>query len=107
MNKIALAAMFFAASQALCQTSAKEPDTLQSLLTEVRQLRQNIEAMTIASQRVQIALYALQMQDAAVARSAQRLDSAHDKCSGAVENRAHLAETIRRLEDGLASGTLP
>lgn len=45
---------------ALGQTPEKAPDTLQALLVEVRQLRQDIEAMTAASQRVQIALYGLQ-----------------------------------------------
>jgi chromosome segregation ATPase len=67
--------MLFAAS-GLGQTPAKEPDALQSLLTEVQQLRKDIEAMTVASQRVQIALYSLQMQDGAVGRAEKRLDEA-------------------------------
>jgi hypothetical protein len=52
--------MLFIASHGLCQTPVKETDTLQSLLAEVHQLRMDIEAMTVASQRVQIALYELQ-----------------------------------------------
>jgi len=106
MRKIALTVMLFAASGALGQTPAKEPDTLQSLLLEVRQLRQDIEAMTVASQRVQIALYALQMQDAAVARSTQRADTARDRCSGALEKQRHNAAEFQRMEDALASGKL-
>jgi hypothetical protein len=77
--RIFTVAMMLAASNGLCQTPAKEVDTLQSLLVEVRQLRQDIESMTVASQRVQIALYGLQIQDAAVARAAQRLDDARNK----------------------------
>jgi hypothetical protein len=38
--------------------------------------------MTGASQRVQTALYELQMEDAAVARAAQRLDNGAEKVSG-------------------------
>ena len=106
MRKLAFAVMLFAVSDGLCQTPAKEPDTLQALLIEVHQLRQDIEAMTVASQRVQIALYALQMQDAAVARAAQRLDSARDRRSGAEANRDHTASVIQGLEGKLASGTL-
>jgi len=106
MRKIAFAVMLFAASDGLCQTPAKEPDTLQALLVEVHQLRQDIEAMTVASQRVQIALYAMQMQDAAVARAAQRLDSARDRRSGAEANRDRTASAIQGLEGKLASGTL-
>jgi chromosome segregation ATPase len=104
MRKIAFAVMLFA-SDGLCQTPAKEPDTLQALLVEVHQLRQDIEAMTVASQRVQIALYALQMQDAAVARAAQRLDSARDRRSGAEANRDRTTSVVQGLESKLASGT--
>ncbi len=60
MTKIVLAAMLCVASGGLCQTPPKEPETLQSLLVEVHRLRQDIEAMTVASQRAQIALSTLQ-----------------------------------------------
>ena len=106
MKTITLAALLLAASNAICQTPAKEPDTIQALLTEVRQLRQDIEAMTVASQRVQIALYTLRLQDAALTRSTQRVDNARNKCSGAEANRTHVAEAIQRFESALASGKL-
>ena len=106
MPKIVFAMMFWASS-AFCQTPVKEPDALQALLVEVHQLRQDIEGMTVASQRVQIALYQLQMQDGAVARTAQRLDNVRSKCSLAEENRQHTAADIQRLEGAVASGTVP
>lgn len=104
MRLIAFAVMLFVASTGLCQTPAKQPDTLQALLVEVHQLRQDIEAMTVASERVQIALYSLQMQDAAVARDAQRLDDARSKCSRAAAGREHIAAEIQNVEGALASG---
>jgi len=91
----------------VCQTPAKAPDTLLALLTEVRQLRQDIEAVTLASQRVQIALYSLQMQDAAVARATRRADDARNKCAATTADRDHSTGEIQRLETVLASGTLP
>jgi len=106
MRTIALAVMLFEASNGLCQTPAKEPDTLHALLLEVHQLRQDIEAMTVASQRVQIALHGLQMQDAAMARAVQWLDDARNKCSGVEMDREHRASEIQRLESSVASGTL-
>jgi chromosome segregation ATPase len=106
MKKLTLAVLF-ATAIGLCQTPVKESDTLQSLLAEVRQLRQDIETMTVASQRVQIALYGLQIQDAAVTRAAQRLDAARTRRSGAESNRQHWAGEIQRLEASLISGTLP
>jgi chromosome segregation ATPase len=107
MQKTALVGFVLWTASAFCQTPAKEPDTLQALLAEVHQLRLDIEGMTVASQRVQIALYALQMQDATVARSAQRLDNARSRCLGPNEGRQHTAAEIQRLETGLASGATP
>ena len=102
MRKIALCAIVLGVSEALCQTPARDADTLQMLLAEVHQLRQDIEAMTVASQRVQIALYTLQIQDAAVARAAKRLDETRDRCRGQEGGRQHTASEIQRLESALA-----
>ena len=107
MKKTALFPLMFWTASALCQTQSKEPDTLRALLAEVHQLRQDIEGMTVASQRVQIALYSLQLQDAALARSAQRLEAARGRCLGADDSRQHTAVEVQRLESSLASGTLP
>jgi chromosome segregation ATPase len=94
------------ASSGLCQTPIKESDTLQSLLAEVHQLRIAIQAMTVASQRVQIALSQLQVQDAAVARASQRLDSTHNRCVGAAGGQQRIAGDMARLQSTFDSGTL-
>ena len=107
MQKITLFAAMFWTASAFCQTPAREPDALQSLLVEVHQLRQAIEGITVASQRVQIALYAPQMQDAAVARSAQHLDGVRSRCFGVEEGRQHTAAEIQRLESLIASAMTP
>ena len=105
MTKNALALFLFAASAGLCQTQDK-PDTLQALLTEVHQLRQAIQTMTVASQRVQIALYSLQMQDAAVARESVRFDAVHEKCVAGEAQRQKLASDIQTVEGELSAGTV-
>lgn len=105
MKKIAFFLMVFAV-HGICQTPPKDSDTLQALLVEVRQLRQDIEAMTVASQRVQIALYGLQMQDAAVARAAKRADDARNKVTAAESNRDHIAADYQRLESAINSGSM-
>jgi chromosome segregation ATPase len=107
MRKTVLAAMLFVGLEALSQTPAKQSDTLQSLLLEVRQLRQDIEAITAASQRVQIAISAMQLQDAAVARSSQRVDELRSKCNAAELNRQHTTFEIQRLENALGPGATP
>jgi len=54
--------------------------------------------MTVASQRVQIALYSLQMQDGAVGRAEKRLDESL---------RRDLASEVQSLERSLSDGTTP
>jgi chromosome segregation ATPase len=98
MFKAIVALMLLGASAGWCQTPPKDADTTQALLTEVRELRVAIEGMTVASQRVQIALYALQMQDAAVARAEQRVDAARSKCTSIDENRRRMTQTIQQAE---------
>ena len=107
MKRIVFAVALFMTSNGLCQTSAvpKEQDTLLSLLAEVHQLRLSIEAMTVASQRAQIALHALQMQDAAVDRALQRLDNVRNRCKEPEERKQHMAADIQHLESILSAGT--
>ena len=51
--------------------------------------------MTVASQRAQIALYALQMQDGVVARATLRFDNIHDKCVAVESERQKLTAEIQ------------
>jgi hypothetical protein len=83
MRKLPFATILFAASRAFCQSPQPEPAALRALLVEVHQLRVDLQAMTVASSRVQIALQSLQLQDAAVGRAAQRLDELRNKCAAA------------------------
>lgn len=73
----------------------------------MHQLRQDIEAVTIASQRVQIALYSLQMQDAAVARTTARLDAVRSRLSAVAAEHDHFVSEVQRHELAIAGGTLP
>ena len=101
-----LALLLLTASTGFCQTADK-PDTLQSLLSEVRQLRQAIETMTAASQRVQIALYMVQMQDSAVARETARFNNVHDKCTELQGGQQRITTEIQKLEGDQSAGTIP
>ncbi len=107
MRKAILAGMLLVGLEALSQTPAKDADTLQSLLLEVRQLRQDIEAATAASERVQIAISTMQLEDAAVARASQRVDELRNKCNGAELSRQHTTFEIQRFETALSPGAIP
>ena len=56
--------------------TTSESTTLQAMLTEIRQLRQDLLASAIAARRAQIVIYRLYSQEAAVIRATQRLDDA-------------------------------
>jgi chromosome segregation ATPase len=106
MRGIALIVVTLGTFTALGQTTPKDPDVVQALLAEVRQLRHDIEGMTVASQRVQIALYRLQIQDATVSRAAQRVDETRGKRIDAESARDRTAAEVQKLEASLSSGTL-
>ncbi len=76
------------------QTTPGDSQTLQALLSEVRQLRQDLHTTTIAAQRAQILIYRLQGQEAAVARASQRLDEAREKLA-----RIRLKTRLESLEN--------
>jgi len=89
MNRSSILALGFLLSLTPCfgQTTPSESQTLQALLLEVRQLRQDLQTMTIAVQRAQILLYRSQGQEAAVARASQRLDGARERLAAIQDQR--------------------
>jgi chromosome segregation ATPase len=89
------------------QTTTGESQTLQALLSEVRQLRQDLQATTIAGQRAQILIYRLQGQEAAVARASQRLEEAREKLAGIQAERKHVAADVKRQEEFISNTENP
>ncbi len=89
------------------QTTPGDSHTLQALLLEVRQLRQDLQTTTIAAQRAQILLYRLQRQEAAVARASQRLDEAREKLSGIQAQRKHFTAVVKQHEDFISNTENP
>ena len=61
---------------AAAQKPSSDSETLQALLTEIRQLRKDLQITSVAAQRVQIVLYRLQGEREAIGQLAQSLQSA-------------------------------
>src|SRR5271165_460159 len=101
MNRLPLFVLGLLLSSTACfgQTTPGDSQTLQALLSEVRQLRQDLQTTTIAAQRAQILLYRLQGQEAAVARASQRLDEARQKLEGIQAERKHIATELKQVEE--------
>jgi hypothetical protein len=84
----------------VAQSQSPPPDsqTLRALLEEVRLLRQDLKSTMVATQRVQIALYQLQLQDAAVGRAASRVEAAHAKLTELATMHKSQIELIGQME---------
>ena len=101
MNRPAFFGLFVLLSSGACFGQSPQGDsrTLQALLSEVRQLRQDLQTTTLAAQRTQILIHRLQGQEAAVARASQRLEEAREMLSGAQSERKQLAAEIKQHEE--------
>lgn len=68
--------LLFILSPAFGQATPTETQTLQALLVEVHQLRQDLQTAAAAARRAQILIYRLYAQESVVAHASQRLDEA-------------------------------
>jgi myosin heavy subunit len=71
--------VFGMATATFAQTTSSDSQILQALLTEVRQLRQDLQASLTRMQSAQILLSRLQIQEVAVTRASQQVDETRSK----------------------------
>jgi hypothetical protein len=96
--------VFGMATAAFAQTTSSDSQTLRALLTEVRQLHQDLRVSLTRMQSGQILLSRLQIQEVAVSRASQHLDDARSKLAEVqVVMRSETAE-IKRFEDAPNTG---
>jgi hypothetical protein len=77
-----IAVVIICSISGMCQSApAADSQTFKAVLEQIRLLRQDLQTTTVASQRVQIVLYRLQLQDAAVSRATKLVEDAHGKLS--------------------------
>ena len=88
---------------ALGQINSKDSQTLQALLTEVQQLRQDFEATTLVANKLQILLYRLQSQNNAVARVLRSVEESRADVNQLEDERAKLTADIKQHEDFIGS----
>jgi len=85
-------------SPALGQATPAESPTLQAMLAEIRQLRQDLQTSAIAARRAQILIYRLHVQEAAVAHASQRLDEAKSSAEQLQARRKYQEIQIKQYE---------
>jgi chromosome segregation ATPase len=81
------------------QSGSPDSQTLQALLSEVHQLRQELRTATVAAQRAQILIYRVQAQQTVVTRLSQRIETDRSRLTGNESEQKRLAAAIRHLED--------
>lgn len=101
MNRLSVitAGMLLFSATCFAQTTTNDSQTLQALLSEVHQMRQDLRTTTIAAQRSQILIYRLHGQEARVARVSQHLDEAREKQARIQDERRHVAAEVKQNED--------
>jgi chromosome segregation ATPase len=87
--------------------SSGAPDTLSSLLIEVRGLRVAMEQMVAVGPRVQLAMGRLQLQDQRVSDLTRKLDEAKTKFAALQEESDTVEEQIKQLEEAIPRTTDP
>src|ERR1700682_4447727 len=109
MNRSSLFVLGLLLFSAACfgQTTPADSQTLQALLSEVRQLRQDLQTTNIAGPTAKNLIYRLQGQEAAVARASQRLDEAREKLARIQDERKHVAADVKRQEDFISNTENP
>jgi hypothetical protein len=107
-RKFSLMFLCFAITgSAMGQTAPSDSQTLQSLLSEVRELHMELQSSLAKMQRAQILLIRWQTQQSAVEHASQRLDDARTKLAGEQDHQRHIALDSKRLEDQLSAEQVP
>src|SRR5204863_2841563 len=103
MTYRALFPLLFVTAAAMAQTAAPntaaDTQMLQALVTEIRQLRLDLQSTTVAAQRVQIALFRLQSQNAAVVRATSRLDDVRSNLAAKGSDRRKVSFQLQQTEE--------
>jgi hypothetical protein len=80
------------------QTPETDQRVLQTLLTEVQQLRMAIERQTLLGTRTQIAISQLQLQESRAAAAAKELSTVREEAAHAKEQKTNWTAGLKDLE---------
>jgi chromosome segregation ATPase len=99
--------LLFLAVGSACQTTTSDSKTLQDLLAEVRQLRQDLHSTTGAVQRAQILVHRVEVEEYVVRGMRERVDSARSNLVHIQSEQRDRADRIKQVQDKLDSSDTP
>jgi hypothetical protein len=83
------------------QVNQSDSQTLQAILSELRQIRSELHDQQVRNQTMQVLLFEMQTYQTTINRATQRTDDAKTKLSDAREAERHFSADISRDEDSL------
>jgi len=83
------------------QSASNDPQGMQALVLEVRQLRKDLQTSNGYALKAQVLLYRLQIQEAAVVRASQHLNDARGMLADTQRHRTEVAFVLKRFEESL------
>ena len=95
---ICFAGLLLRTSGVIAQTAPSDSQMTQAMLSEIRQLRQDLQSTAAIIQRVQIVVYRIQDQKSLLDRATQRLETARNICKGSETQRKYFTTRIERAE---------
>lgn len=81
------------------QTAEPQIRTMEAVLSEIRQLRQDLQAAAIATRKAQIVIYRLHVQADVLERATERLENTKGELAQLDSQKKSLTEQIRQLEE--------
>jgi chromosome segregation ATPase len=99
--------LFGTSAYVLGQSAVSDNQTLQSLLSEVRGLRQDLRVSLNRTQSMQILLARLQMQEGAVARASDHFNDARQRLMDARIHQKDLGLELKRLDEEMGNAQNP
>jgi chromosome segregation ATPase len=97
LSLLPLALLF--ATTGFAQTNSNDSDTLKSLLSEVRMLRQDLRTTTVAAQTAQILVYRAQAQETVARRMQERVDDTRSRLAQIQTEQRNRASSIKQFEE--------
>jgi len=89
------------------QAASSDTQTLQALLSEVRELRQDLRVSLNRTHGIQILLARLQLQEGAVTRASDHLNDARQKLFETHVRQRELSSELKRTEEALNTADNP
>ena len=82
-----------------CQTAELQARTMEAVLSEIRQLRQDLQAAAVATRKAQIVIYRLHVQAQVVERATERLESVKNELDQFESQKKMMTEQIKQFEE--------